>query len=71
MVSHGFGESWLDAEESLVDRGRVVAVQRDHLVSRLAAANDLECVGSNPRDDRLSDRRRRLPTETEFGASSV
>ena len=60
MVSHGFGESRLDALEALVDRVWIPAVQRDQLFSRLAAPDDFKRVNLDPSNVRFRNRGRRL-----------
>ena len=71
MVAYRFRQGRFDDQEALINGLRILAVQRDHLVSLGAAAGDFESVGLNPRDDRVRDGGGRLAAKAERRSSPV
>ena len=60
MILHGFFERRFHGEHPLVDRSGIVAIERDHLRTSLAASDDFERVGFDTRDRSGRDRGGRL-----------
>lgn len=65
FLKHGF-----HAGTASVERGRIVAVQVDHLRARLTAPDNLEGVFFKPRADRIGNGYCRFTYEAQFGPDS-
>jgi hypothetical protein len=48
VVLHGVFQSGLQAKESLVHRGRIIPVERDHLRARFTATDHVNALVSMP-----------------------
>src|SRR5271169_4703799 len=68
MVADRFLNRGFELEEALVEGGRIVAVQSDHLGPRLATANNLEGILLYSFNNGGGDRARWLAGEAEFGS---
>src|SRR5271168_627358 len=71
MVSNRLGQRGLYFQESLVESRRVLAVQRDHSIARLASADYFESIGLNSRDDRLRDGGGGFAAKSQFRAGAI
>ena len=71
MILDRFLQRRLHTEKALIERSRILAIERDHLSTGLAAPDHLERPGFDASRDGAGNSRGWLTRETKFGPGAV